>query len=87
MINAGRMIARIHESYCEFQGHTPTLVDSIAKEASGIGQLEKKEERHKRILAQRTQQLAAALWEEDGRPDGGSTPYWAQASKQLGEIK
>lgn len=87
VLNAGRVIARVYDAYCQARGCAPSLVDSVSKETPGIGQLEKKALRRERIFAQKAQQLAESLWEENGRPEGGPSQYMAQASEQLGVIQ
>jgi hypothetical protein len=87
MLNAGRVIARVYDAYCENRGCVHSFIDSIHKETPGIGQLEKKEQRRQRILAEKTKQLAELMWEECGKPDGGPALFLPQAREQLNEIE
>jgi len=86
-LNAGRVIARVYDSYCQARGHAPSLVDSVSIETPGLGQLEKKEARQGRLRAQKVQQLAESLWEENGRPVGGPDQFLPLARQQLGTIQ
>ena len=86
-LNAGRVIARVYDSYCQARGHAPSLVESVFTETPGLGQLKKKEARRARLMARKVQELAESLWEEKGRPVGGPEQFLPIAHQQLRTIQ
>ncbi len=83
MRNAGLIITDFFNRYCEAHGATCAVLASVAHENPGIGYLEKKEDRERRLLEKAVSQLASQLWEEAGRPEGGPAKYAAEARSHL----
>lgn len=83
MSNAGRIIANFYERYCQHHKVAGSVLGSVSSESTGIGTLEKKEARRERILGEKAGELAKAMWENDGRPEGGYYQYVGAARAQL----
>jgi len=80
--NAGVQIASFTESYCKCHGRTPSAVKPASEYAS-MGQLEKRLDRKARIFREKAEELAKALWEKKGRPEGGFAQFLPLAREQL----
>jgi hypothetical protein len=83
MLNAGRVIRKVYQAYCRQHGLAPKILDSVSKENPGIGTLEKKQQARQRLTTKKIEELAKALWEENGRPKGGFEQFLEQARKEL----
>jgi hypothetical protein len=83
MGNAGRIIADFYERYCQYHKIANTVLDSISRESQGIGTLETKEARRERILTEKAEELAKAMWENEGRPEGGAEQFRGVALEAL----
>lgn len=83
IISAGRQIARVYEAYCNYWGKWPDLLDSVANDTPGLGQLETKENKRQRVFSARAEALSFQLWEEGGRPEGGPAEFLKQAYDAL----
>ncbi len=83
IINLGKIIAGWLDAYCTHHKISPEYLDSLANDHLGIGTGETEEVRLRRYRQQKTEQLAAELWEKDGRPAGGSFQYFALAGEKL----
>jgi hypothetical protein len=81
--NAGLFIAGFYDGYCEQHGATPHVLGSVSSENPGIGTLEKKQDRIERILNEKADELARAIWAQRGSPSGGPTQFLAEARDQL----
>ncbi|MCH8241975.1 MAG: hypothetical protein IH897_05115 [Planctomycetes bacterium] len=81
--NAGNIIANFYERYCEHHEVAGCILGSVSKEIAGIGTVEKKEARRERILGEKAEELAKAMWERDGCPEGGCARYVAKARADL----
>jgi hypothetical protein len=81
--NAGRYIAGWFKVYCDHHGVTPDVLHSLRDEHAGLGAAEKDEERRDRLFREKADALAADLWEQHGRPQGGLTQFLAAARDQL----
>ncbi len=83
MSNAGKIIADFYERYCQHHQIAGRVLDSVSRESLGIGTLEKKEARRERILAEKAEELAEAMWEKEGRPEGGPEQFRDVALERL----
>jgi hypothetical protein len=81
--NAGRHIAGWFTRYCEHHSITPDVLKSLRDEHSGLGVLEKNEDRKTRLLKESVEELASILWGEAGKPDGGPSQFHLRAAEQL----
>jgi hypothetical protein len=81
--NAGRKIAAWFARYCEHHSITPDVLKSLRDEHTGLGVLEKSQDRNARLLRESVENLAVALWREAGRPDGGPSQFHLRAEEQL----
>jgi len=81
--NAGRVVARWLTAYCDHHGVSPDVLGSLRDHHSGLGAVEKDEDRRARLFQVKTAQLADDLWQQAGCPNGGSSLYLAQARQQL----
>ena len=83
MSNAGRIIAEFYEQYCHYHGTSGNVIASVSRESPGIGTLETKEARCERVLGEKAEELAKAMWEKEGRPEGGHARYVGAARAHL----
>jgi hypothetical protein len=81
--NAGRLIAHWFTAYCNHHGVSPDVLSSLRDQHSGLGAVEKEDDRRARLLQEKTEQLADELWQLAGCPNGGSSLYLGQAREQL----
>jgi hypothetical protein len=84
--NAGKIIALWFKHYCAHHGVSPDVLNSLRDHHSGLGAAEKEEDRRKRLFRDKTEQLAADLWEQAGRPAGGPSQFLVAARDQLGRM-
>jgi hypothetical protein len=83
MGNAGRVIAWWFKHYCDHHSVSPDVLNSLRDDHSGLGAAEKEEDRRKRLFREKVEQLAADLWEQAGRPNGGPSQFLVSARAQL----
>lgn len=83
MRNAGIVVANFYDRYCKHHEIDPNVIDSVAVDHPGIGALEKKQVRIDRLIDEKARELAQAIWIQEGRPEGGSERYFAEAREQL----
>jgi hypothetical protein len=83
MRNAGVVIAGFYERYCQYHKVSCDLLASVRSDNPGLGTLEKKEDRRERILREKTDELAAHIWTERGRPEGGPAQFSEEARLRL----
>jgi len=81
--SAGVIIADFYDRYCQYHKVSPDVLVSVANDNPGIGTLEKKNARESRIFREKTEELANAIWMNNGRPNGGPMQFINQASEQL----
>ena len=81
--NAGVVIAKFYDRYCQSRNITPTVLPSLQTDHPGFGMLEKKADQETRILREKAEELARALWEQAGRPVGGHAAWVKPALEQL----
>jgi hypothetical protein len=81
--NAGVIIADFYDQYCRCNGLCAVALPSIAKDNPGLGLLEKDPVRRERLLSEKAEEIAKALWEKAGRPAGGHSVFLGQARAQL----
>jgi hypothetical protein len=81
--NAGRVVAWWFGLYCDKHGISPDVVAPLRDVHPGLGSLETADQRRDRLLGEAVERLAQALWEQDGRPEGGPEQYLARAREQL----
>jgi len=82
MRNAGVIIADFFDRYCQVHGAACEVLVSVARDHPGIGQLEKKADRERRLFDEAVARLAAQLWETAGRPEGAAQ-FRTEARAQL----
>ncbi len=83
---AGKVISAWFEVYCDHHGVTPDVLRSLRDEHAGLGAAEKDEERRDRLFREKAEALAASLWEQHGRPQGGPTQFLVTAREQLRQL-
>lgn len=81
--NAGVIIAGFYDQYCQYHKVPGGVLASVADDNPGIGTQEKQGVRRERILRERAEQLAKAIWEERGQPSGGPEQFSREAREQL----
>ena len=81
--NAGVIIADFYDRYCQWHQVSCGVLDSVSSENVGIGALEKKEAQQGRVLREKAEELASAIWKDKGRPEGGPMQFLQQAREQL----
>ena len=81
--NAGKIIANFYDRYCEHHKVVSSALGSVSQETIGIGKLEKEDARRERILREKADELAKAMWESAGRPGGGYGPFVGAALAKL----
>lgn len=79
----GRVIVGLYEQYCEHHGVRPQILESVLNDNPGIGTREKKQARIERVLSEKADELARAIWDSEGRPPGGPSQFLAKAREQL----
>lgn len=83
--NAGRVIAAWFRRYCEHHQVSVDVLPSLSHENPGIGTQEKEADRTRRLFREKAQELATELWNQNGRPNGGSIQFLPAAQEQLRE--
>ena len=83
MRNTGIVVADFYDRYCKHHELDPGILNSIALDHPEIGTVEKKQARIDRLIDEKARELAQSIWIQDGRPDGGSERYFAEAREQL----
>jgi hypothetical protein len=83
MSNVGQQIAQLFDVYCAHHAPSHDIVSSAADAHPGIGVLEKSHQRQERVLGEKAEELATAMWREAGKPSGGPHQFAALALKQL----
>jgi len=81
--NVGKQIVAFYDEYCQWHKITPKIIEHISENNPGIGTLEKADDRRHRIMREKAECLALALWEKAGRPNGGHMAFITQAFDQL----
>ncbi|MCY2929941.1 MAG: hypothetical protein NTV86_10685 [Planctomycetota bacterium] len=82
-LNVGRFISDLVAQYQEVHGVSPSFEMAALRDAPGIGELEKRQEKKDRIFREKAGELATRLWQEAGSPDGGQVHYLNEAKKIL----
>ncbi len=83
IISVGKIITGWFQRYCEYHQISPDVLMSLRDDHAGIGAGEKEENRRIRIFNEKVEQLAIALWNNDGRPQGGPSQFIGWAREQL----
>lgn len=83
MGNAGTIMAEFYDRYCQCHNITTDVLASVRSGLPGLGPLEKREAREARVLTEKSEELAQAIWENSGRPEGGHTQFMKRALEQL----
>lgn len=84
---AGKMIKTWFEAWEKHHVPQRPFVDSFGKVHTGLGSAETRDEKIKRVFAEKVQALAKKLWEQNGSPMGGHLPFMEQAMSALkGEL-
>jgi hypothetical protein len=81
--NAGRVIADFYDGYCQCHSIPCQVLASVHTDNPGIGALEKKEAQESRVLREKAEEVAKAMWESAGRPEGGVMAFINQALERL----
>lgn len=85
ILNVGQYIANLFDNYCEHRNVACDVVLSPGDVHSGIGSLEKGHQREDRVVRERAEKLAAAMWKKAGEPPGGPHLFFPDALKRLRE--
>jgi hypothetical protein len=80
--NAGGRITEFYDRYCACHNTSPVVLASLRSDHR-LGTLEKKEAQEARILREKAEEAAVAMWERAGRPEGGHAPFVDQALNEL----
>jgi len=83
MKNAGVIIADFFDRYCQVHDVSADILNSVAREHPGIGQLEKKDDRERRLIEEAVARRAGQMWEDQGRPPGGAAEFTKAARNEL----
>ena len=83
--NVGQQIAGLFNSYCQHHNAVCDVITSPGDTHPGIGALEKTQQREDRILREKAEELAIAMWHEAGQPPGGHHQFVAAALTRLGD--
>lgn len=83
MRNAGVVIANFFDRYRQVHGVSADILNSVARDHPGIGQLEKNEDREQRLFEQAASSLAQQMWESRGKPPGGPASFMSHARREL----
>ncbi len=86
ILNAGRKIVLWFESYCGHHKVTADVLASLLDQNPGIGFKEKKSAKRARLFREKTEELAAGLWKEKGRPLGGPMQFLDEAHEHLSKV-
>ena len=81
--NAGRVIARWFDTYCQTTNTVATLGGTFQTDGNGLGLLEKSAVRQARLFREKVEQLAHSLWEAAGRPTQGPSLFRDEAQSVL----
>ena len=81
--NAGRVIANWFRHYCDHHAVSPSVLNSLQNEVTGLGTAEKEEDRAARLFREKVEELEMELWKRAGRPEGGPVQFRAVAREQL----
>lgn len=83
--NAGKEIVSFYDEYIRSNEEESNLVVSVIDNNPGIGSLEKKSVREKRLLQEKAEDIAIELWKEKGRPPPGHAIYFEESRRRLEE--
>lgn len=83
--NAGRVIARWFETYCQATNSVARLGVTFRADGNGHGLLEKSAVREARLFREKVDQLAHSLWEAAGRPTQGPSLFRDEAESVLSD--
>ena len=86
MKNAGLIITRLLDAYCDVNHISRDILESIAITNPGIGQLENRRNREQRLTNEAESQLSQRLWTEAGEPQGGPAEFIAIARQRLRDV-
>jgi hypothetical protein len=78
----GVQVASFTTQYCKVHSLAPSAVEP-GSQCAAIGVLERRKDREARILREKAEELAMAIWKGSGRPEGGSVQFLHQARQQL----
>lgn len=81
--NVGKGIAWWFTHYCQHHGISSDVLNSLRDDHAGLGADEKEADKQQRLFREKVEQLAVELWEQNGRPFGGISPFLATAREQL----
>ena len=81
--NAGNSISKFYDLYRQCHKVSSSVLPSMRNAHPGLGELEKKEAQEARVLQEKGEEVAKALWEAAGRPEGGHASFIRQALDQL----
>jgi hypothetical protein len=86
MRNAGVIMADFFDRYCRAHGVACDVLLSVARDNPGIGQLEKKEDRERRLFEESVKRLGQQTWANAGKPPGGPERFMEVARQELGNL-
>jgi len=87
MRNAGVIIADFFDRYRQVHGDAGNVLVSVARVNPGIGRVEKRADRERRLVDEAVTRLAEQFWEEAGRPACGPSGFEEIASRSLRESR
>ncbi len=84
--NAGRVISAWFRHWCEIHRVSPDVLGSLRDAHSGLGAVEKEEDRRARLFQEKVEELAEELWKQNGRPAGGPREFRVTAQDRLTQM-
>lgn len=83
MSNSGGVVVDFYTQYCRYRNVSAKVLPSFSSERPGIGGLEKKDARQRRIRQEKVQELAEILWKKHGCPQCGIAGFLEPADADL----
>ncbi|MBL9084765.1 MAG: hypothetical protein JNK76_23370 [Planctomycetales bacterium] len=83
MKRSGDVIVGWFESYCAYHGVSHDTLPSLTDEHPGIGADETHEERRRRLLEEKSEELAQTIWTDRNCPPGGHWQFLNEARSRL----
>lgn len=83
--NAGRVISRWFQHYCDHHGVSPDVLKSLRVDHLGLGAAEKQKDRSSRLFREKTEELAMEMWKQNNRPEGGPNQFLIMARERLAQ--
>jgi hypothetical protein len=84
--NAGKMLSGWFDHWCKVHAVSPDVLNSLRDDHSGLGVVEKDQDRGARLFEEKVQELALELWKEEGEPEVGPTKFSDSARQRLSQM-